>query len=248
MVKTPLISERPRYPGVHLYSVRAVQYYPGRRHHMVEVKWTPSADAGSMRFSSKMRDPASYAGKAWARRDRPFWMPEAVAALVVDELDWPDWAAHAALVALVVALCAAVRELLYWLRLWRSERAVRQLIGQEKAAAAARVAEKNAAVAAAAAAAAALPTTATAMMRYCRFCDVPVEDTHMTTHEAGKRHKRLKDSAGALGAGECWVMRPSSEAAPEPAASEQRAAAPSAPRCGGGDGGRGGWTTTKRRR
>lgn len=215
---------------------------------MTEQTWTAADGAGSARFSTNLRDPASYAKQAWAQRDRPWWMPEVAALKLLDELDLSNavagvvLSAAAVLAALIlINVGGFIREEINWRR---SSSAARQLVKQEKAAAAEKAAAKRAA------ASATEPSKECSLarhVRHCRFCDVPIEDEFVAAHEAGKKHKRLKAAAGSLAEGSCWVWR-AGPAAPSGAQDEVCPAvddmAPNAIATSAGKG-MGAWSTAK---
>jgi hypothetical protein len=187
----------------------------------MQASFTPAEGAGSARFSSNLRERASYAGHSWAIRDRPWWMPEAVAKILFDSMDLSPAMAMCCLLAalgIVVAVLHTVTSLVVdEFRHRRSSRAARQLIEEEKAKKAAAAAQQqqqqqqHSAVAreSGSAAGSEEPTGLTAMKRFCRFCDVQVEDEHMESHEAGKKHRKLRAAAEALANGStCWTWRP----------------------------------------
>ena len=187
----------------------------------MQASFTPAEGAGSARFSSNLRERASYAGHSWAIRDRPWWMPEAVAKILFDSMDLSPAMAMCCLLAalgIVVAVLHTVTSLVVdEFRHRQSSRAARQLIEEEKAKKAAAAAQQqqqqqqHSAVAreSGSAAGSEEPTGLTAMKRFCRFCDVQVEDEHMESHEAGKKHRKLRAAAEALANGStCWTWRP----------------------------------------
>ena len=189
----------------------------------MQASFTPAEGAGSARFSSNLRERASYAGHSWAIRDRPWWMPEAAAKILFDSMDLSPAMAMCCLLpalGIVVAVLHTVTSLvLDEFRHRRSSRAARQLIEEEKAKKAAAAAQQqqqqqqqqHSAVAreSGSAAGSEEPTGLTAMKRFCRFCDVQVEDEHMESHEAGKKHRKLRAAAEALANGStCWTWRP----------------------------------------
>ena len=218
-----------------------------RARHLVDMqaRWTPADDAGPLSFSTNRRERSTYANAHWARRDRPVWMPEPMAALLLDELDWPLVAVYVAVaVALGLTVLIARRVIRQW-RQWRSDVAARALMRDE-----ARRGTKDPATSAQAAA----PVAATEhYVRHCRFCDIPIEDAHVDSHQTGKKHRRLKELAGALAAqDDCWVWRPPT--APPSSLPIAASAPPSAAdedvelRRGGGDGGKGSWSAARTRR
>ena len=218
---------------------------------IMEATWTPAEDAGSMRFSQNLRDRSTYAQASWARRDRPLWMPEVLADILLERLDLSMGAVYLflAVVLAIIALC--VRETRVYLRAWRSDTVMVQIVRQEKA-------EKAQAAAAAAAAKAIAsapdaPGSSGPLVRCCRFCDVPIADEFVDAHAAGKKHKRLVSVAGSAGADCCWVWRsahtleaPEAERRDDAAASDMPVA--SMARKGGGDGGKGSWSVAKSRK
>jgi hypothetical protein len=194
----------------------------------MQASWTAAQGAGSARFSSNLRDPTSYVEHSWAIRDRPWWMPEPAARVLFDSMDLSPATALLVLMgvsAVIAAFCHTVITFFVdEFRHQKSKRAARQLISEEKASKAAAAATVAAAAAASASPPAAVAATAGAsesaaasglvvgsgtMTRFCRFCDVQVDDEHTEAHEAGKRHRKLKSAAGALATGStCWTWRP----------------------------------------
>ena len=214
--------------------------------------WHEAEGAGSMRFSTNFRDPASYKHISYAQRERPFWLPEPIAHALLDEMDWPFWAVHG-LAAACVALCILiVREVHECMRAWQRDKATRELL----------LAEQLAIVAAAAAKAAPPeprcvepsvepPSDGRMRVRVCRYCDIEIADEYVDAHLSGKRHKKLEAAAGSLAAGRsCWLWRLAEApraAAPASAALQNsvhdiRVAPPSRVSQGGGDGGKGAWS------
>ena len=165
-----------------------------------------------MRFSTNLRDPASYRGESWARRDRPWWLPEAAATLLLDKMDLSPAASAGVLVACCCVAAYLAREIaiavLEEYRWRRSNAASRELVRQERQ-------QKEVAAAAAMASSAGgdvLSASVRApgrMVRYCRFCDVRIAEEFVATHEAGKKHLRRREAAGSLAtaAESCWVWR-----------------------------------------
>lgn len=210
----------------------------------LRATWHEAAGAGSMRFSTNYRDPASYKHVSYAQRERPFWLPEPIAHALLDEMDWPFWAVNG-LAAACVALCILiVREVHECMRALQRDKATRELL----------LDEQPAIVAAAAARAQCVepPSDGRMRVRVCRFCDIEIADEYVDAHLSGKRHKKLEAVAGSLSAGRsCWFWRLSEApraAAPAPAALQDsvhdiRVAPPSRVSQGGGDGGKGAWST-----
>ena len=223
-----------------------------------------------MRFSTNLRDPKSYEGATWAQRDRPPWLPEPAARILLDRLDWPIWGVYAAAISLAAVCVLVLREVADCIQSERRHAATRALLQAEKRDK--QQAQLQGRSSATAVGGAAAPATGSGLkIRVCRFCDVHVEDAHVVAHESGKKHRKLRALATALDEGEsCWVWQDA------PAATESTAppATPSATdaleaqlvpnkgyvapvavqRKGGGDGGKGAWSksgtggTAKRRR
>ena len=150
-------------------------------------------------------------------------MPDAVAKILFDSMDLSPAMAMlvllAALALFVAMLHTATSLIVDEFRHRQSSRAARQLIAEEKAkkAAAATQQQQHTSAAAGARAAAAPgsasaseePSGSTLMKRFCRFCDVQVEDEHMESHEAGKKHRKLRAAAQALAnESTCWTWMP----------------------------------------
>ena len=199
-----------------------------------------------MLFSTNRRDRATYADAAWAKRDRPPWLPEPIATVLLDNLDWPLWAVYAAVAVVATGLFFIVREIVDCYRWERSRAATRALVREEAARKlAAQRQQPSKAV-----------TTALSggpLVRWCRYCDVVIEDAHAAAHEAGKRHRKLAGAKAEC----CWVWReapPSAAPIEEPVDTNASKAplgavvAPSVARSGGGDGGKGAWQTSKKRK
>jgi hypothetical protein len=191
----------------------------------MQARFTPAEGAGSMIFSTSRRDRASYVGESWATRDRPWWMPERLALILLDELDLHSTVASAICIAMAVtALCGGrwITRRLYGAYRWRrSSFAAREIIRMEKEEAAARHSAAASKVDAAKLTSSDSCTSEGAMVRYCRYCDVPIEDEYMAAHESGKKHRRRLDAAGALARGHetCWEWRQAptqAEQTPEP--------------------------------
>lgn len=215
----------------------------------MHAEWTPDADAGSIRFSTNYRRSVGEDVARWSRRDRPWWIPEEAAALM-DEHDLPDAALLIVAVAVLLIARAIVSSILSCCRARRSESVAQELLREADA------------PAPPAAGHAVLPAPTGLLVRYCRFCDVPIEDdAKVDAHLGGKRHAKLVVAAGALAKGDWWCMRAAPEtargglAAPAAASADEAAApAPTEPdtavlsRTGGGDGGKGKWSTAQPRR
>ena len=86
-----------------------------------------------MLFSTNRRDRATYADAAWAKRDRPPWLPEPIATVLLDNLDWPLWAVYAAVAVVATGLFFIVREIVDCYRWERSRAATRALVREEAA-------------------------------------------------------------------------------------------------------------------
>ena len=182
-------------------------------------------------------------------------MPEALATELIDRLDWPMWLIYAvaatATVICMLLVKAMARLLSYCIRSERSRRAARSLLREE---AEQRDAKRRAAAASTASAAAAPSDSNGPKVRWCRFCDLRIEDAFVATHQDGKRHKRCVENAGARAVGvDCWVWLdapPQSSSEPEPAPTAERDVL--VPLTyggrGGGDGGKGAWKQPKKRR
>ena len=99
----------------------------------MEARVTPAEDAGPMLFSTNRRDRATYADAAWAKRDRPPWLPEPIAAVLLDDLDWPLWAVYAAVAVVATGLFFIVREMVDCYRWERSRAATLALVREEAA-------------------------------------------------------------------------------------------------------------------
>ena len=206
-----------------------------------------------MRFSSNNRDRSTYADAAWSKRDIPFWMPERLANIILERLDWPMWVVYGALIgALTTALIlagACVREIRDSIRVWKSTRATREIVRLEEEEKARR--RKTAEASAAAARTAPVPSLSGPLVRVCRYCDVPIADDFVEAHQAGKKHRRLASlTAGGVGA-DCWVWRRADTLPQRPtddAAVDEAMPAPPPARIGGGDGGKGSWSVAKPRK
>ena len=235
----------------------------------MQATWHEAPDAGSMRFSTNLRD-SSYREASYARRDRPFWLPEPIARELLDEMDWPDWAIYASAASLIVMCLFVIKELQECMRGWQRDRATRLLLQEERQA----KAEAQPSVQAVDAGDAPALAPGRVRIRFCRYCDVAIDDEFVEKHTEGKRHRKLEAAAGALRSeGSCWVWRigdASATCAPVRAPQNQtpstaqaevptnddfddpRLAPPSQVRSGGGgDGGKGKWAAakpTKRRR
>ena len=180
----------------------------------MEARWTPAEAAGSMLFSTNRRDRSSYEDADWAKRDRPWWiLHEGIARVLLDDFDLHETVAAIVMVTSVCIVMYLLREMIKFVvdeyLWWRSDAATRQLIRQEMATV---QVEKSATVSATVQVA---EVSDRRSRRYCRFCDVPIEDAFTTAHEAGKKHKRLVTAAGALAFSSysCWVWRQEAESA-----------------------------------
>ena len=176
-------------------------------------------------------------------------MPEVAAAKLLDELDLSVTVAGAMLFAAVAIAALFAYHIGTFVRdEWqyrRSVSAARSLVKQEKA-----DAKATAKVAASSAKTSVDPAAAQTLIRYCRFCDVPIGDEFMEAHEAGKKHRKLKAAAGSLAEGSCWIWRPAPALMTEmlqegPPAVERIVPNASATSAGKGTGA---WSTAKRRK
>jgi len=226
----------------------------------MEASFHEAADAGSMRFSTNLRDQA-YKSADYAKRERPLWLPEVVARELLDEMDWPEWAVYAAALVVLVLCGAVMRELVECGRGYRRESIARELLRSERAEkAAAAVAKAAKLQTTKPAAAGEQPDDGMRRTRFCRFCDIAIEDAFMESHVGGKKHMKL--AAASVSTGDCWVWRVGEAPAVRPTetpieeakhddtdvrqhgARMEVVAPPSQVRSGGGgDGGRGAWTS-----
>ena len=123
---------------------------------------------------------------------------------------------------LVVAVVGvAVRWLYRRLLVYLSDRTAAQLVADDAKGAQEASRQKAAAAAAAAEASASVPTGP--LDRFCRFCDMAIDEEYVQSHLQGKRHLKLKAAAGSLASDDVWVWRPAREkvvlaaaGAPEP--------------------------------
>ena len=173
----------------------------------MQARWTPTEDAGSLRFSQRYRDQAGEDYAAWA----------------VTDLELSIWKlarlACSCLVLVVVAM--AVRWLYCRPQVYLSDRTAAQLVAED--AKGAQEANRQKA-AAAAAVSASVPTGP--LDRFCRFCDMAIDEEHVQSHLQGKRHQKLKAAAGSLASDDCWVWRPAVEKAASVAAAAPAATKP----------------------
>ena len=172
----------------------------------MDLKFTPSDDAGSLRFSKRVRDGLGENYARWSSTDLEIFLDrlgqDAGVTLVVG--------------CAVLVVGVLVRWLYYRLRVGLSNRAGRLLVEEE-----ARAASEAAAAAAASKrekatpALGSTPSSAGRLARHCRFCDVFVADEHVDAHLGGKKHCKMVTLAGSLsssGTREIWVWRPREEA------------------------------------
>ena len=184
----------------------------------MEATWTPAAGAGSARFSTNLRDPTSYAEQPWAVRDRPWWMPEFAAKELFDRKNLSPAAAFSVLLTAIAIILLLIQQAVHLFiseyRWHRSNDVAQKLMKQEKAdKKATAAATRGSAFTSNSSSERAAPSNPSGlpMARFCRLCDVRVDEEHAASHEAGKRHRKLKEAAGALGEGTCWVWRPVSD-------------------------------------
>ena len=168
------------------------------------IKFTPSEDAGSLRFSKRVRDGLGEDYERWSSTDLELYLER----LGLD--------AGATLVACcaVLVVGALARWLYYRLRVGLSNRTGRLLVEEEAQAASAAAAVEVAAKREKATPALAFAQSgAGPLARHCRFCDVYVADEHMDAHMSGKKHRKMVELAGSLSTREIWVWRPRAEEA-----------------------------------
>ena len=167
----------------------------------MRATWTPASDSSATgRFSRRHRD-------ALGNDDYKRW-------LAPDEEDVSTARLPAAV--LLLAACLAALLGLAWrrLRVMRADWAARRLLAEEQP-------TKSQVVRDAFAAATATGAVGGVKQRFCRLCDVPVDDDHLLAHTSGKKHQRLLsktvvDEQGRLVTGDkvpCWCWR---EVAPPP--------------------------------
>ena len=174
---------------------------------VMQARWTPAEDAGSLRFSQRYRDQEGEDYGAWAVTDR--------------ELNMSKLARHTCGCLVIAVLGVAVRWLYRRLRVHLSDRTAAQLVADDAKGAQEASRQKAAAAVAAAAASASVPTGP--LDRFCRFCDMAIDEEFVQSHLQGKRHQKLRAAAGSLASDDVWVWRPAREkvvsaapAAPEP--------------------------------
>ena len=160
---------------------------------VMQARWTPAEDAGSLRFSQRYRDDEGEDYSAWAVTDRQ---------LNMSKLAWQTCG------CVVVAIVGVAARWLYRrLRVYLSDRTAAQLVADD--AKGAQEARRQKAAAAAAAASASVPTGP--LERFCRYCDMAIDEEYVQSHLQGKRHQKLKAAAGSLASDDVWVWRPARE-------------------------------------
>ena len=137
------------------------------------------------------------------------------------ELNISKLARHTCGCLVIAVLGVAVRWLYRRLRVHLSDRTAAQLVADDAKGAQEASRQKAAAAVAAAAASASVPTGP--LDRFCRFCDMAIDEEFVQSHLQGKRHQKLRAAAGSLASDDVWVWRPAREkvvsaapAAPEP--------------------------------
>ena len=160
---------------------------------VMQARWTPAEDAGSLRFSQRYRDDEGEDYSAWAVTDRQ---------LNMSKLAWQTCG------CVVVAIVGVAARWLYRrLRVYLSDRTAAQLVADD--AKGAQEARRQKAAAAAAASASSVPTGP--LERFCRYCDMAIDEEYVQSHLQGKRHQKLKAAAGSLASDDVWVWRPARE-------------------------------------
>ena len=160
---------------------------------VMQARWTPAEDAGSLRFSQRYRDEEGEDYSAWAVTDR--------------QLNMSKLARQTCGCVVVAIVGVAARWLYRRLRVYLSDRTAAQLVADD--AKGAQEARRQKAAAAAAAASASVPTGP--LERFCRYCDMAIEEEYVQSHLQGKRHQKLKAAAGSLASDDVWVWRPARE-------------------------------------
>ena len=167
----------------------------------MQARWTPAEDAGSLRFSQRYRYEEGEDYSAWAVTDR--------------QLNMSKLARQTCGCIVVAIVGVAARWLYRRLRVYLSDRTAAQLVADDAKGAQEARRQKAAAAAAAAAASASVPTGP--LERFCRYCDMAIDEEYVQSHLQGKRHQKLKAAAGSLASDEVWVWRPAREKVVAPA-------------------------------
>ena len=162
---------------------------------VMQARWTPAEDAGSLRFSQRYRDEEGEDYSAWAVTDR--------------QLNMSKLARQTCGCVVVAIVGVAARWLYRRLRVYLSDRTAAQLVADDAKGAQEARRQKAAAAAAAAAASASVPTGP--LERFCRYCDMAIDEEYVQSHLQGKRHQKLKAAAGSLASDDVWVWRPARE-------------------------------------
>lgn len=171
----------------------------------MDVKFTPSEDAGSLRFSKRIRDGLGEDYARWSSTDLELHL----------ERLGQDVGVTLVVSCTVLVVGVLARWLYHRVRVGLSNRAGRLLVEEEaraasEAAAAAEASKREKAEKATAAVTSSTSSSAGPMARHCRFCDVYVADEHVDAHLSGKKHRKMVELAGSLssGTGEIWMWQP----------------------------------------
>eukprot|EP00729_Bicosta_minor_P013438 gene13438-8872_t len=172
---------------------------------MVDIKWTPAAGAGSLRFTKRARDALG--------EDYSQWLDDgaeaADAALErVGVPAWIVWTALQVLLAFVFGRWVLRSVVMPWIHGVKSSKVASELMSEAKDAAKAKAADEQRN--------AKLKTDLEAeqridgpAQRQCRFCDVDVDEDFVDSHLGGKKHG--KAVANQLKRGrpgtDCWTWR-----------------------------------------